>query len=460
MKKNRALLYGANAVILTLIVFGIIAALNYAAFKHGGRYDVTSGGLYSLSDQTVKVLDNIYNDVEVLAFFKEVGTDRSEFNDLINRYRDKTDRIKVRFVDPDKEPGVTEKYEVNEYGTVVLVSGGKNIKVRLADLLSGGIVSNAEEEVTNAIIKLSRGTKKTVYFLTGHGEGNIEQDAGEDSAAAEGLGSLKNALLGESFEVKELVILREGNVPQKDSILVVASPKKPLLEKEAEAVEKYLDGGGRGVFMIEPRSAGDMVSLLKKYGFDIGNNIIIDPSSKLAGGGDIAPIVAEYPPHEITEGFNFATLFPYSRGVEVVQKDGFITTVIAMTSEYSWAEENLELFDQGTAEKEAKDKPGPLGIAAVSEGEKGGSKIAVFGSADFISNRFFDFSGNSDLFLNTINWVAGDDYLISIRPKTAGETKLAITVNQMRAIFAFTVILLPSIILISGIIVWWKRKNM
>ncbi len=449
----RHFLYGANALILILIVLAILVVLNYIAFKRAVRFDVTEKGLYSLSDQTVKVLKNLDKDIEILAFFKEIGVDRTEFQDLIGRYKSYTDKIKVRFVDPDKEPGVTAKYEVTEYGTVVAASGDQNVKIRLTDLVSGNLVNNAEEEITNAIIKLSRGTRRVVYFLTAHGERDIKDDS-----EAEGYGSIRRALEAESYIVEELVLLRKGSVPKENSILVVAGPKKPLLEKEVEAIKQFIESGGKALFMVEPKSAKELISLVNDYGFDVGNNVIIDPSSKLVGGGDIAPIVAEYPYHQITEGFNLATLFPYSRSVDAKEDDEFTVTVIAKTDQYSWAEDDFALFDQGIAEKNEDDKSGPLGIVAVGEGDE--SRVAVFGSVDFVSNRFFDFSGNRDFFLNTVNWVSGDEHLISIRPRVAEEGKLALTVNQMRLIFSLTVVVLPAAILITGIAVWWRRRNM
>jgi ABC-type uncharacterized transport system involved in gliding motility auxiliary subunit len=143
----------------------------------------------------------------------------------------------------------------------------------------------------------------------------------------------------------------------------------------------------------------------------------------------------------------------------VINKDNVINNLIANTSQFSWAERDLSLFDQGVAQQDNGDKSGPLGVAAVGEiGEK--NRIAVFGSADFVSNRFFDFSGNSDLFLNTINWIVGDEKLISIRPKVAQKGELTITRNQLSVIFIVTVVLLPSIVLFSGIGVWLKRGNM
>ncbi|MGH7800873.1 MAG: GldG family protein [Thermodesulfobacteriota bacterium] len=454
MKRKRLLLHGTNAFVFSIVVLGILIIINYLAYKRDVRFDVTEGKLYSLSDQTVKVLNNLDKEIEVLAFFKEVGVDRKEFQDLINEYKRKSDKIKVQFVDPDKEPGLSKKYEVNEYGTVVLANGGQSVKIKLEDLISGGIVDNSEEEITNALIKLSQAIKKTVFFLAGHGERDIQ-----NRTEPEGYGSLKHALEGESYDVKDFVLLTDKSIPKENSILVIAGPKKPLIEKEIEAIKKYINNGGKAVFMIEPRSAENLVSLLRIYGFDLKNDIIIDPSSKLVGGVDIAPIVAEYPSHDITNDFRFATLFPYSRSVNVTKMDEGKTAVIANTSKYSWSEGDFSLFDKGTAQQGPDEKSGPLGIVAVGEiGDN--TKIAVFGSVDFVSNRFFDFSGNSDFFLNTINWVAGDEHLISIRPKIAKEGKLTLSGNQMRIIFSITVIILPAIILVSGVAVWWKRRNM
>ncbi|HEX9665976.1 MAG TPA: GldG family protein [Thermodesulfobacteriota bacterium] len=454
MRRKRLFIHGTNAIVLTLLILGILTVLNYLAWKIGTKLDVTREKLHTVSDQTIKVLDGIDRDIDVLAFFKDVGLDRLEFQELTSEYSRRNNKIKFRFIDADREPGIAKTHGVSEYGTVVLSSGDQEIKVKVADPISGGIKANAEEELTNALIKMSSNKKKGIYFLVGHGERDIN-----NSSDAEGSGKLKRALEEEGYEVGELLLLRESIIPSKNSIMIVASPTKPLTEKELGDIRKYLDDGGKAVFLMEPRMGSDLVSLLKDYGIEIEDDIIIDPSSKLVGGGDVAPIVAQYPNHEITDNFRLATIFPFSRSINVINKDNVINNLIANTSQFSWAERDLSLFDQGVAQQDNGDKSGPLGVAAVGEiGEK--NRIAVFGSADFVSNRFFDFSGNSDLFLNTINWIVGDEKLISIRPKVAQKGELTITRNQLSVIFIVTVVLLPSIVLFSGIGVWLKRRNM
>lgn len=454
MRRRRILIHGTNALVLTLLILGILAVINYLSWKIGSKLDVTRERLHSVSDQTIKVLNGLDKDIEVLAFFKDVGLDRLEFRELMGEYTGRSNRIKFRFIDADKEPGVARKYEIDEYGTVVLSSGDREIKVKVSDPISGTIKNNTEQELTNALIKLSSDKKKGVYFLVGHGERDIN-----NNSDAGGLGKLKRTLEEEGYEVGELLLLRESIIPSKNSILIIASPAKPLSEKELGDIKKYLDEGGRAVFLIEPRMGGDLVSLLKDYGIEVENDIVIDPSSKVVGGGDVAPIVAQYPNHGITDNFRLATIFPFSRSINVTSKDNVTNKLIANTSQFSWSERNLSLFDQGIAQQDDGDKPGPLGVAEVSEiGEK--SKVAVFGSADFVSNRFFGFSGNSDLFLNTVHWIVGDENLISIRPKVAEGGKLTITQNQLTVIFMVTVVLLPAIVLFTGVGVWLKRRNM
>ena len=449
--KKRKLIYGAGTLISIISTFGVIIALNYLFHRTDVRFDVTEGKLHTVSTQTVRVLNTVEDEILVTGFFKDTGIDRAGFQDLAKEYSRRNDNIVIHIINPDKEPGIAKKYGVKEYGSIVIVKGEKAVKLRLTDPITGGLVNDSEEKVTNAILKLTRESEKTVYFLSGHGQ----RDMG-NSIDAEGLGLLRKTIEDEGYSVKEFLILRGEELPRNNSILLVAAPKDAFSLKEIQYIKDYLDNGGRALFMIEPRSGAEIASILKRYGFELSDDVIIDPSSKLEGGGDIAPIVSDYPYHEITEDFRFATIFPYSRSIEVL---GEGSIVLANTGEYSWSETDFELFDEGVAQKEESNRPGPLGVAAISENGKDG-RIAVFGSVDFVSNVFLEFSGNRDFFLNTLNWVSGDENLISIRPKKSNSGNLTITTKQIDLIFILTVIAIPAVILFSGIAVWWKRRKL
>jgi ABC-type uncharacterized transport system involved in gliding motility auxiliary subunit len=454
MSRKRLLLHGTNALVFSAIVLGIIVFANYFALKNGGRMDLTKDKLFSISDQTKQILGTIEGEVEIIGFFKEVGLDRKEFVALANQYEKYSEKIKLQMVDPDKSPGLATRYGITEYSTVVLVRDNNNLKIVLSDPLSDGIRNTAEQEITNAIIKLSIDSKKTLYFLIGHGERDIK-----DASDVSGFGQLVNSVKDEGYEVSELLIRQNLDLPKYDSILVVAGPQKALLDSEISAIKNFIDEGGSAIFMLEPKGSSELVSFFAEYDIKVGDNIVIDPSSKLVGGGDVAPIVAQYPPHKITTDFKFATLFPFVRTVGSASTESSNIESIAQTSTYSWAETNLSLFDQGQADFDSGDTKGPVSVAVVGELEKG-NKIAVFGSVDFTSNRFLLFSGNKDFVLNTINWISGDENLITIRPKVAEQGKFVLTDTQLKLFFAVTVILVPLIIIIAGVAIWWKRKNM
>lgn len=450
--RRRKLIYGTGAFISVVSTLGIIIVLNYLLFRTDVRFDVTEGKFHTVSAQTVRVLKNVEGEIEIIGFFKDTGVDREGFQDLAKEYSHRNDNIKVKLINPDKEPGIAKKYGVKEYGSVVIGRGDKVVKLRLTDPITGGILNNSEEKITNAILKLTRESEKTLYFLTGHGQ----RDMG-NSVDAEGFGLLRRTIIDEGYNVKEFLILRGEELPRENAILFVAAPIKAFSLKEILYIKNYLNHGGRAVFLIEPRSGNEIASVLKGYGFELSDDVIIDPSSKLEGGGDIAPIVSDYPYHEITEDFRFATIFPYSRSIDVLSD--FNATVLASTGEYSWSETDFELFNEGVAQREESDKGGPLGVAAVVENSAKG-RIAVFGSADFVSNIFLEFSGNRDFFLNTLNWVSGDENLISIRPKAVNTGNLTITTKQVNLIFLFTVVIIPAVILSSGLVIWWKRRRL
>ncbi|NIT14288.1 MAG: hypothetical protein GTN99_08645 [Candidatus Dadabacteria bacterium] len=454
MSRKRVFMYGTNAALFTAVVLGIVVFVNYFALKHGGRVDLTKERLFSISDQTKQILGTLQGEVEIIGFFKEVGLDRKEFLTLANQYEKYSDKIKLSIVDPDKSPGMAQKYGITEYSTVVIVSGNNDLKLNLTDPLSDGIKNSSEGELTNGIIKISKESKKTIYFLTGHGERDINE-----LSEVSGFGQLVQAIKDEGYDVSELLVRQNLELPKYDSILFVAGPQKTLLETELGAIKNFIDDGGSILFMLEPGGSEELAALLKDYGVKIGDNIVIDPSSKLVGGGDVAPIVAQYPPHKITNDFKFATLFPFVRTVEPLSPESQNIKSIAKTSNYSWAETNLALFEEGKADFEPGDTKGPVSVAVAGSLDPG-NKIAVFGSTDFSSNRFLMFSGNKDFVLNTINWISGDENLITIRPKVAEQGKFVLTDTQLKLFFGTTVIFIPLVIIALGVTIWWKRKNM
>lgn len=450
---RRSTKFGANSILMVVIFLSILTILNFISSNHYYRLDLSSGGGFTLSPQTISVLKNLSKDINITGFFQEGSQTKEQYKGLLETYKYHTKHFKFEFIDPDKEPAITKRYKADEYDTVVLESGAK--EARLKDL--------GEQELTNAIIRVTREGKKSIYFIEGHGEHGI------DDTERPGYSQAKDILIKQGFDVKRLILIGEGKIPDDTSILVIAGPQKPFLQTEKELLEDYINGGGQLLLLIDPITGSGIEDAVSGLGIKFGNDVIIDPLSRIFGGGVNIPVVSSYPRHEITNNFNLVTFFPVARSIEFDQeraKDIDFEPII-QTGPNSWAETDLDKREANFDPK--KDLRGPLTIgAAMTLREKGEtdasgekiSRLVVFGDSDFSSNAYFPLSGNGDLFLNSINWLAQEKDLISIRPKEVKGSRLLLTRSEGRMVFILPVLLFPSIVLIFGLSVWRKRRRL
>ena len=449
---SRSALYGANTLILTSIVLGILIFVNLLAFRHKHRFDFTEGGYFTLAPQTIKFISNLPREVNLTAFFQTESPEKIAFTNLIAGYLEETDKIKLKYVDPDKNPSVTKQYGVTTYGTLVLESGAKETKIQ----------NPTEENITNAFLKVTRDEQKVIYFLEGHKESSI------DSVENEGYATAKKNLEQDGFIVKPLLLIQSGEIPKDASVLVVPGPKKPLQEEEQRAIDNYLNSGGSVFMLIDPKSSSKMEPFLKKWGVELGDDIVIDPMSKLFGGDFAAPVVNQYTAHEITSDFVLATIFPIIRSVRGVPVSGITTTELLKTGANSWAESD---FVSGTVNyDEGKDIKGPVSVSviAVKDLEENPdkdkpslkAKLMVVGDSDFSNNRYTNFSGNGDFFLNVVSWMAEEEQLISIRPRKRKSTPIQMTQSLGNGIFIMGIIVFPGLIATMGIRIWWRRRRL
>jgi len=490
---RKAFLYSSNLLMIVVLVVGILVLINYIFSKYHHRFDFTEAKLHSLSDQSVTVLKNLKNEVRIKSFFLEGNYQKNTMQNLMDNYTYHTSKIKHEFIDPDKNPGLVKRYEVTEDGTSIFESGDKESR----------ITSTSEEDITNAIIKISREKKKTVYFLEGHGEGSIEdlEDGGYSQA--------KTELEKLAYDVKKLSLALPDTFPEDVDLLVIPGPEKDLFPDELETIRKYLHKGGRVYLMVDPQTAPELREFLVEFGIQLENDVIVDTVSRLMGGDYFMPLVSEYEYHTITSKFRYATFFPFARSVDKSEEtpEGINTTVIAKTSQNSWSERQLE--EQQVTFDEEKDKAGPIPLAVVatieykadkeeeplaeieetepSEAEsaeksdeqtfpeedkkeqpgesetempKPEGRLAVFGDSDFVSNRYYYTSGNGNFFLNTSAWLTEEADLISIQPKTASPKTIQLTPSQGRMIFFVSLIILPLAVLVTGITIWARRRSL
>lgn len=441
--RRRSTRLGANTTVMTVAVIAIIGFANFLGYRHHKRIDLTSEKLYSLSDQTRKLVTDLKKDVKVILFDKD---DQEGLGEQMKEYRNLSSYFSFERIDPQKNLEAAGKYKPTKMGEVIVISGDRNERPK----------DSTEQSIINAIIKVTRDTLKKVCFVEGHGEKKLSStDEGD------GYGLVDKALKNENYEIKNINLVATNDVPSDCDVLVLAGPKQSLFPQEASAIGKYLEKGGKAMLLIDPDTDPKLDDVLHAWGIQLGNNTVVDVSGvgRFFQLGPGAPLARSYGSHPITKGFEGSmTFFPLSRSVETTPGTGTSPTDLMKTSEESWAETEATTgnvkFDEG------KDRKGPitLGVAASkSEGDKE-ARLVVIGDSDFASNQFFGIQRNGDLFMNSINWLAQDEDLISIRPKNPADRKVSMTESDQNQLFWIVLVLMPLATLGSGVYIWWRRR--
>lgn len=453
--RQRSTKFGANSFFMIVIFIGILAILNFISFRHEARIDLSDTRAFSLSPQTVNILKNLKNDVKISGFFAERSNVKGAAKDLFETYRYQSPKVTYEIVDPDKKPAVAKQYGITDYDTVVVESGGQSAIARTV----------SEEELTSALIRVSRETKKSYYFIEGHGEHSIED------TERNGFSFLKETLEKQGFAVKKLLLLSEKKIPDDASVVVIGGPQRPFTEEERQALEAYLERGGQLFVLLDAMVKTDLEGFLSKWGILLENDLVLDPTSGLGG---VVPIVnpGTYLPHEITQKFNLATFYPLSRSVafDPSKEETFRFEPFLQSGQNSWLTKKVE---GDLSIDPNRDKKGPITLGAViryrdaapagPEGSQDGKKkmrIVVIGDADFATNSVVRSAGNGDLFQNVVSWLAEERDLVSIRPQEAATSTLLLTAQQSKMTLYTSVLIFPTVILTVGLSIWRRRRRL
>ena len=448
---RRNLQYGSNVLLQIVIVIGIIGLLAFITTRQHLRSDLTENKLYSLADQTEKIMEGLEKDVKITAFVKT--SDQRGVQDMLDEYVYRSGKLTVQFVDPDEEPQIARQYQINKYGTMIVESG---LKKETVNELS-------EAKLTNAIMKVTRDQDKVIYFLTGHGERSI-QDEGP-----EGYKQAADAIKNENHMVREFNLVRNiaqgSGVPDSCTVLVVLRPQSNFFPGELDSIRQFVDDGGKALFLLDPERPDDLAAMLMNYGVEVGNDLVIDISGmgRLFGAGPAMPLVTEYDNTiPITEEFGVMTFYPQTASVTPLDaKNGYTVKELLKTSANSYAEKDFltGLSTGSVTFNDGVDVQGPITIATVMEKtiESKKSALAVFGDSDFAKNGMWKNQGNSDLFLNTVNYLAEEEDLISIRPKEYDDRRVTLTMADVTTIFYLVVIIIPLLVIIAGVVFYVKR---
>lgn len=472
---KRTTKYGLNSLVMTVLVLGILVFVNMIANEYNLKKDLTKNQLHMLSDQSVKVLKGLNQEIRLKAFINP--TQMGEFENIFEKYTYYTKNLKKEYVDVDKDPLAVQKYNIKQAGTIIIESDTRSSKV---ENLQGPDDPKLEEKVTNAIIQVAKGDKKKLYSITGHGE-RLMSDTGR-----EGYSEIKDALEGGRYKVEELPLLEKGSVPADAELVILAGPKSDFMDQEIKSLNEYVSKGGKLLVMVEPTSTPTLKSFLTKYGVEWKpKKAILETNSlqQMAGGNPLTPIVTKYDPaHEITKDAKQLSIFAIATPVE---KDAKAPANLTITNLLQTTPRSLEVEVTGDKVKvdQNKDRKGPLTVALAISGKlgddkkptpekpdaakapeakdekKGELRMVVVGDSDFAANGFRKFGINADLFQNMLSWLAHEEDLISIRPKAADASEFEVTEERAKVINLASIVVAPFAMFIAGIVTWITRKR-
>jgi len=452
--KARQTKYGAYAAIYIVVVLAIVVVANMLADRYNKSYDTTSNKRYSLSDQTKKIVGGLKQNATITYFNQ--STRFQQGKDVLDEYANLSPKVHVEYVDPDKSPQLARAAGVREFGTAVVQIGAKKDTAK----------TMTEEGITGAFIRALKGTTRTVCFVAGSGEHAI------DDAERDGLSQFKDLLAKDEYESKAIDLLQNAEVPADCTTLVVAGPTHDYQQPQVDAIKNYVENGGRAFFMLDPPvqfgrstiAANDaLTGLLQSWGVTLDKDMILDlnPVGQLAGLGPQVALVTTYTSQPIVAQMRGSAVgFPLSRSLEIKNTDKTNVEKLFDSSGSSLATNNLSSPEVRVADP--NNRKGPLTIAAAgtySTGKQNSEgRFVVTGSSSWAANRFLGFNGNGDLALNTVNWLASDEDLISIRPKPQEDRRITMTRAQLNLVRATSQFVLPLIVVVAGTLVWWKRR--
>src|SRR3989338_8394008 len=394
--------------LFVLLLLGIASGLGYLATRYDVQRDITHNASNSLDPISEKVLKQLSGPVNITVYATEqdarLGDIRKIIRDFLSLYQRYKPDIKLEFVDPVKEPEKTRAVHIQLNGEMVVEYAGR----------SEHLTQINEQIFTSTLLRMAHTRDQTVMYLDGHGERKLDGIANYD------LGSLFGAKLKQNgFRLSSLNLALAQEVPANASILVVTQPQFDLMPGEVDKLLRYIERGGNLLWLVEAEPLRGLERLAEKLDLLLPPGIVIDPAATGMNAPPTWSLGATYPPHAITSNFNLITAFPSARPLVWNENPDWQHHALVEVASRGWVSRNMSggitppdkpLFNK------QRDTPGPAIIALalqrnINDREQ---RIVVVGNGAFLANSYAGNGGNVDLGVNMVNWLAGEEHLITV----------------------------------------------
>ncbi len=466
--ESKRLKYGGYATVVTIAFIAVLLVINLVVEQLPVKFDLTKNKMFSLSEQTLNILEKLDREVTIYGLY-ETGKENAWVEQVIDQYRAKTDRIKYQAIDPVRNPGFVKQYEPEEgeitTGSLIVLSGDKYKVIDNYDLINFRFDQYTfqpkaeslavEQQITGAILYVTAEKNPVVYTLTGHDETSFDY-------------LVSRQLRTENFEVKELNLLSAGRVPEDAELLVIHSPRRDLTTDELRKIREYMQNDGRALILmdLQAKEFPNLQSLLASYGVRIRPAIVVEEDQNSFAGNQLWVIPA-MEKHSITDPLksgDLQMLLPIAQVIEETElkKRTLEIEPLLRTSEKSWAKVDL---NSKNPQKEPADLNGPftLAVAVVDQAENydRDSRLILVSNGRFTDGELVaQVPGNLNFILNCFNWLCERTDNLEIRPKSLSTPMLFMSGADALLYSGLVVILIPLLVLGSGVFVWLRRRNL
>ncbi|TAN73725.1 MAG: ABC transporter [Gallionella sp.] len=435
-------------ILFVLLLLGAASGLGYLATRHPIQRDITHNASNSLEPGSMAVLGQLAGPVNITVYATEhdarLGDIRKIIRDFISLYRRYKTDINLVFIDPEKEAEKTRAARIQLNGEMVVEYAGR----------SEHLTQINEQTFTATLLRLAHSRDQTVMYLDGHGERKLDGIANHD------LGALFGAKLRQNgFRINSLNLALAQEVPGNASVLVIAQPQLDLMPGETDKLLRHLERGGNLLWLVDAEPLHGLERLAEKLDLLLPPGAVVDPAAAEMNAPATWSLGAVYPPHAITRNFNLITAFPSARPLAWNENPDWQRSVLVEAAARGWVSRNTPngkpRFDK------QHDTPGPAIIAValqrhINDREQ---RIVVVGNGAFLSNSFAGNGGNVDLGINMVNWLAGEEHLITLQPRAAKDSSLTLGKTQLTAIGISFLIGLPLLLAGVGFYIWWNRRR-
>lgn len=482
-KKNFSI--SAYSTASVVIMVAVAVAANLVAAKIPDQYrevDVTAQNIYSVSDDTKKVVADLNDDIK-LYFFADEDDDSGKTKDagiekVLKKYDSLSDHISLEYIDPVINPQFAKKYTdaTLNYSSVIVVdeATGRSKVVNYNDMYETSVDYttyqqsvtgyDTEGEITYALqyVTLSEDQLLKAYAVTGHNEVSFTE-------------SFADVLTKNNVNVSDLSLLTTESIPDDCNLLILNTPMSDYNDSETQQIIDYLNKGGDVLILTYYQTNGSLTNfnkILEYYGVKNGEGVLVENDASRYFNAQspyyLLPILGS---DSITEGIdeskNQYVFAPLASPLTYEAEDKVTVTELLKTSDTAYVQKFSEPTasaegGEAPAEDTAEDTTGTyfIGLKAVKELDLGESTAVIYSSGDIFTDAANEVVGgnNLKLFGNTLGaLVTFNADLVTIPVKSADASLL---ISGKAALTMMTVMIVTVVtILIAGLVVWISRRK-